>query len=90
MRALNQREQAASKPQEGMPDRGNHSETEPALFLRQAASFVNIYYPSVDANDSLTRRRADGYAPLAQMDRAPDYGSEGWEFESLRVHLQGS
>ena len=25
-------------------------------------------------------------APLAQLDRAPDYGSEGWEFESLRVH----
>ncbi len=26
------------------------------------------------------------YAPLAQLDRASDYGSEGREFESLRAH----
>jgi hypothetical protein len=25
------------------------------------------------------------HAPLAQLDRASDYGSEGWEFDSLRV-----
>lgn len=25
-------------------------------------------------------------APVAQLDRASDYGSEGWEFESLRVY----
>lgn len=25
-------------------------------------------------------------APLAQLDRASDYGSEGWGFESLRAH----
>lgn len=24
--------------------------------------------------------------PVAQLDRASDYGSEGQEFESLRVH----
>src|SRR5690606_38160143 len=24
-------------------------------------------------------------APVAQLDRASDYGSEGWEFESLRA-----
>ena len=24
-------------------------------------------------------------APVAQLDRAPDYGSGGWEFDSLRV-----
>src|SRR5215470_4512062 len=24
-------------------------------------------------------------APVAQLDRAPDYGSGGWEFESLRA-----
>ena len=26
------------------------------------------------------------HAPVAQLDRASDYGSEGWEFDSLRVH----
>ena len=26
-------------------------------------------------------------APVAQLDRASDYGSEGREFESLRAHL---
>ncbi len=26
------------------------------------------------------------YAPVAQLDRASDYGSEGCEFESLRVY----
>ena len=25
-------------------------------------------------------------APVAQLDRASDFGSEGWEFESLRVY----
>ena len=24
--------------------------------------------------------------PVAQLDRAPDYGSGGWGFEALRVH----
>ena len=28
-------------------------------------------------------------APVAQLDRASDYGSEGREFESLRAHLSG-
>ena len=27
-----------------------------------------------------------GRAPVAQLDRASDYGSEGREFESLRAH----
>ena len=27
-----------------------------------------------------------GLAPVAQLDRASDYGSEGLGFESLRVH----
>jgi hypothetical protein len=27
------------------------------------------------------------FAPLAQLDRAFDYGSKGWGFESLRAHL---
>ncbi len=30
---------------------------------------------------------AYGKAPLAQLDRASDYESEGREFESLRVHF---
>jgi hypothetical protein len=25
-------------------------------------------------------------APVAQLDRASDFGSEGWGFDSLRVH----
>ncbi len=25
-------------------------------------------------------------APVAQLDRAPDYGSGGWGFDSLRVY----
>jgi len=29
-------------------------------------------------------------APVAQLDRASDYGSEGREFESLRAHLLGN
>tara|TARA_R100001132_G_scaffold11139_1_gene10580 strand:- start:9562 stop:9879 length:318 start_codon:yes stop_codon:yes gene_type:complete len=34
---------------------------------------------------------ADACAPLAQLDRAPDYGSGGWEFEPLgaRHSFQG-
>ena len=28
-----------------------------------------------------------GNALVAQLDRASDYGSEGWEFESLRAHV---
>jgi hypothetical protein len=28
-------------------------------------------------------------APVAQLDRASDFGSEGREFESLRAHLEG-
>ena len=27
-------------------------------------------------------------APVAQLDRAFDYGSKGWEFESLRARLK--
>src|SRR2546429_9885898 len=27
-------------------------------------------------------------APVAQVDRVPDYGSGGWGFESLRAHKQ--
>ena len=27
-------------------------------------------------------------APVAQVDRVSDYGSEGWGFESLRAHKQ--
>src|SRR5438874_6884260 len=40
------------------------------------------------------RRRAgrskvnSGLAPLAQLDRAADFGSAGWGFESLRAHQQ--
>ena len=30
---------------------------------------------------------AYGKAPLAQLDRASDYESEGREFESIRVHF---
>src|SRR6185437_9403809 len=29
-------------------------------------------------------------APVAQLDRASDYGSEGWEFESLRARHDAS
>jgi hypothetical protein len=25
-------------------------------------------------------------APVAQLDRVPDYGSDGWGFESLQAH----
>jgi hypothetical protein len=28
------------------------------------------------------------WAPVAQLDRASDYGSEGWGFESLRARLK--
>ncbi len=31
-------------------------------------------------------RDAFGCAPIAQLDRAADYGSAGWEFKSLWVH----
>jgi hypothetical protein len=31
-------------------------------------------------------RCSAGNALVAQLDRASDYGSEGWEFESLRAH----
>ena len=34
--------------------------------------------------------RAAGQAPVAQLDRAPDYGSGGWEFESSRARHFGS
>ena len=30
------------------------------------------------------------YAPVAQLDRASDFGSEGWGFDSLRVHLESN
>src|SRR3954465_4741041 len=32
--------------------------------------------------------RSSQCAPVAQLDRASDYGSEGWEFESLRARKQ--
>ena len=40
------------------------------------------------------RRRGIGYRFTAScvrssMDRAPDFGSDGWGFESLRAHAQG-
>src|SRR5512142_1417531 len=38
--------------------------------LKNAADFANLRAP----------------APVAQLDRASDYGSEGWGFEFLRVH----
>src|ERR1041385_272223 len=31
--------------------------------------------------------RMRGSAPVAQLDRASDFGSEGWGFESLQAHL---
>ena len=38
-------------------------------------------------------RNKEDSAPVAQLDRAPDYGSEGWGFDSLRAYhfsIEGS
>lgn len=43
------------------------------------------YSPAKLRADARDASRVDACAPLAQLDRAPDYGSEGWEFESLRA-----
>ena len=34
--------------------------------------------------------KSASYAPVAQLDRASDFGSEGWGFDSLRVHLESN
>jgi hypothetical protein len=35
---------------------------------------------------TLLRTFGEENAPVAQLDRASDYGSEGWGFESLQAH----
>ena len=51
-------------------------------------TFSFIVYPYIFYLDFYN---LDGHilsvAPVAQLDRASDYGSEGLGFESLRVHL---
>ncbi len=37
-------------------------------------------------NKTFKQIRVTENAPVAQLDRAPDYGSGGLGFESLRVH----
>jgi hypothetical protein len=49
---------------------------------RARASWVRIPAPPWDGT---TAARLI-HAPVAQSDRASDYGSEGWGFESLRAH----
>ena len=43
-----------------------------------------VRFPSAPSGG---RRCAGGRAPVAQLDRASDFGSEGREFESLRARL---
>ena len=53
------------------------------IFILFAAFFVDIHHPlfytTLAFVDKMHR------APVAQLDRAPDYGSGGLGFESLRV-----
>ena len=42
--------------------------------------------PLLGMTEGLVRGRRRTYAPVAQLDRAPDYGSGGWGFEFSRAH----
>lgn len=37
---------------------------------------------------ALSKRDKPKNAPVAQLDRVPDFGSGGWGFEPLRVYLK--
>ena len=53
-----------------------------------SADLTHAILPSAGQAASFPRSRrpaAPLIAPVAQLDRAPDYGSGGWEFESLRA-----
>ncbi len=53
-------------------------QSEFTLFLRP------VYFPIVIA---IPPRREKQKGPVAQLNRASDYGSEGLRFESLRDHI---
>ncbi len=48
--------------------------------------FLYGFIESFDLTIVLQSFKYDKHAPVAQSDRASDFGSEGWGFESLRVY----
>ncbi len=51
------------------------------------SSYCAVGFPNAPIATTLCPRTPElcPYAPVAQLDRAPDYGSGGWGFESLRA-----
>src|SRR5690554_5824946 len=68
---------------------GRAAEGAPLLREYRGKTSIEGSNPSLSANQS-PRRAGTKHAPVAQLDRASDYGSEGQEFESLRAHHRRS
>src|ERR1039457_6663074 len=60
------------------------------LTMIDAATLTKPDTKSTGMNNPLYRRRPNAHyvprASVAQLDRASDFGSDGWGFESLRTH----
>ena len=69
---------AAARP-EGQPD------AKPLLSLLTGYRRQSGHYGEASCDRAASGLNRPGAAPVAQLDRAPDYGSGGWEFESLRA-----
>ena len=80
-------ETTTQKQHSGGPTGGEVRATRPARGPRRSTPLQKLHSPAcvhpVQRLKTRPRRKAD--APVAQLDRAPDYESGGQEFESLRV-----
>jgi hypothetical protein len=52
--------------------------------LARVATFHLQWRPGVTTHAKLLRLTINDRGPVAQLDRASDFGSEGWGFDSLR------
>ena len=64
-----------------LPDSGNHFN---AIGVEIPSNSV-CFRPPLGWRNSVSRRFRLGSVPVAQPDRASDFGSEGWGFESLQA-----
>ena len=77
-----------SNPLLGMMDgRAGTGSIELAFQLERPGWDVPVEASRLGRPGSIIRASPTEHAPVAQLDRVPDYGSGGWGFESSRAHF---